>query len=74
MIAMSMNQLRTVHALLQVGGAMAVFAVQRTPSPERLRRGLALGVIGVALAEMLEGSRSTAELLRGASAALRHLA
>lgn len=71
---MSANQRRMVHAVLQVGGAVAVFEVHRTRPSERLRRGLALGVIGVALAEMLDGSRGIAVFLRGANAALRQLA
>jgi hypothetical protein len=71
---MSTNQLQVVHALLRVGGAVAVFQLQRTPPAARLGRALALGVVGIAVAQMLDGSRGTAQLLRGATDALRQLA
>lgn len=71
---MSTNQLLVVHTLLRVGGAVAVFQLHRTPPAARLGRALALGAVGIALAQMLDGSRGTTELLRGAADALHQLA
>ncbi len=53
---------------------MVVIELHRTPPAQRLGRAVALSVVGIALAEMLDGSRGTAELLRGAVGAMRQLA
>ncbi len=70
---MTTHQLRVVHSLLRLGGAVAVYHVQRTPPAQRLSRAVALGMVGIALSAMVDGQRGAAELVRGAAEAMRQL-
>lgn len=68
---MTLTQRQVVHALLRLGGAVVVQQVRRAPVASRVGQAIAFGLLGLAVADALDGARGTDELLRGVLAAVR---
>jgi hypothetical protein len=71
---MTSNQRQLLHLGLRLAGAAAVYQIKRAPLASRANQAIAFGLFGLCLADALDGSRGTNELLRGVLVALRQSA
>lgn len=70
---MTTIQRRTVNQLLQFGGAVTVMWIRGAPRRTRWESGLCAAAFALMLANAVDGTRGTTELLRGAAWALQEL-
>lgn len=68
---MTANERRLAHLVLQLGGAWLIHSIRATRPEHRAAHGIAFGMLGLVVADLLDGRRGTEALLRGAAEALQ---